>query len=126
MADMGKDQILSKRKRKVVAVETDDGTFYVRSLRLGEKNRYEAGNYILKGGKPTLNFDTADARLAALVLCDSEGNALFNDLEAAELQHVDAPFLEPALAAAKKLNGLAGDAESERKNSPTTLNGASP
>ncbi len=126
MAEMGKGEILAKRTRKVVPVETEDGTFYVRSLRLGEKNRYEAGNYKLVSGKPTMCLDTADARLAALVLCDKDGNALFNDLEAAELQHVDAPFLEPALAAAKKLNGLSGDAEAERKNSPPTLNGASP
>ncbi len=123
--EMDKAAILSRGKRKVVAVPVDDDVFYVRSLTLGEKNKYEAGNYKLVNGKPVLCLDTADARLASLVMCDKDGNRLFNDLEAAELQHVDAPFMEKPLSTAKTLNGLAGDAEAERKNSPTTLNGAS-
>ncbi len=121
MADMDKAAILQRRARKVVKVETEEGDFYVRSLTVGQKNFYEAGNYALKKGKPTLCLDTADARLAVLVLCDAEGNRLFTDEDAAQVQHVDSTLLEAALKAAKELNGLtSGDAEEERKNSPTT------
>jgi hypothetical protein len=126
MAIIDKGAILQARKRRVEKVETPEGTLFVRSLTVGEKSRYEAGNYTLKGGKPVLSLETAEARFAALVLSDEDGKRLFSDEDAAQLQHVEAGRLEPALKAARRLNGMTDEsAEEARGNSSSAPSGAS-
>lgn len=125
MADLDRGAILARTKRKVKAVETDDGTVHVRSLTVGEKDAFDDENMTVKDGKAVPNVRTYSARLAALTLCDRDGNRLFNDLDAAQLQHLDAPFLEPAVTAARRLNGMLPPTEEERGNSSPAPDAAS-
>lgn len=100
-----RDVILGLRDREIVAVDVPEwgGVVYVRSLTAAERDRWEHG---LEAERGTLGFANVRASLAALSICDQDGNRLFADGDTTLLAEKNALPLDHIFAACQRLNGL--------------------
>jgi hypothetical protein len=104
---------------------------FVRVMSGAEYDDYEASQVRVElgdDGKRTSSVDIANlrARLAVKVLCDAEGQRIFQDSDAAALGKKSSLDLKRIFDAGRRLNGLDKDAvEQAKKNSASAPSSAS-
>ncbi|MDR1383324.1 MAG: hypothetical protein LBJ67_05705 [Planctomycetaceae bacterium] len=86
---------------------------YVRELSGREKDAFESGLVSIKGRKQKLNLEDMRARMAVLVCCDAEGNAIFRPEDVEWLTKKSCRPLTRIYNAAKELNDLSNEDEEE-------------
>jgi hypothetical protein len=119
-----RDRILSRKKlplEKVLCPEWSDeewdGTLFVRTVKAGERCKFEADSLIKKGRKRETNLENIRARMVALTACDEQGNRLFTEEDVKELTLLSAKPMGRIYDAACKLNGWTDeDVEEMAKN----------
>lgn len=95
-------------ERTIEAVETPAGTTYVRTLMVGEKDRFDVSS--AKDGQ-------FRARLVMACCCDEQGRPVFQDGDVHRLNDMPVHLLEPIVDAAIRLNKIGPqDAEAIRGN----------
>jgi hypothetical protein len=114
---LSKEDILATGSAKVEKIYVPEwgGEVYIRVMKSAERDAFEASALDRKGAAKMANIR---ARLAAIVLSDSEGKRLFTDADAPALGEKLAPALDRIFEAASKLNRLSKeDVEELEKNS---------
>lgn len=107
-----RDQILGAEDRKYEDIHVPEwgGTVRVRALSGVERDAYEAGIVQLRGdGTRRFTLQNARARLAALSICDVEGNRVFTEQDVQALGEKSAAALERVFDAARRLSGLSDE-----------------
>jgi hypothetical protein len=93
-----------------------EGTLFVKALRGEEREKYfeSIRRIVGKGKNKDVEILTVGAsrKLAAMTVCDKDGNSLAGDW----LQELSAKGLARIVDAAGKLNGLGDEAEDDAKN----------
>lgn len=119
---LGREAILAKTDLVVQRVDVPEwgGFVYVRNLGGTDRERYLESLHVTVGkGKDArreIRVIEASAKLAALTICDKNGNRIFSDTDVRELGTKSSAALERCTDAAAKLNGLNEDAKDDAKN----------
>lgn len=109
-----REDFFSKSGRKIVPVELDEMTVYVRSL--SGKERATLMQSIHKDDVVTMSM--SPIHLVVMSACDEHGNRLFNDDDFDAVGEHDASVLDKLAVEAGKLNALSADAiDDAKKNS---------
>lgn len=110
------------RTIRKVYVESLGGYAYLRSLRVSEKETWEAARIDQRGANVKVNYENTRASLLAVVLCSADGRLLgFSDDDVKRLGEQDALAIELLYSVACEMNGLnkADVEELSRPNSAT-------
>lgn len=107
MALLTKDDIIKAddRKKKLVKVPEWGGEVYVRVMSGTDRDKFES-NAIQNG---RLNPENIRAKLAALTICDENGDLIFSDADVEELGKKSSAALTRVFNAAQKLNLMSDD-----------------
>lgn len=105
-----REQILSKRKLRIEEVSVPEwgDTVFVKELNAAERDQFETSMMKVdrKGRFAGTNMVNLRARLAALAICDKDGNRLFSDEDAAALGLESAAVLDRVFSVAQRLAGI--------------------
>jgi hypothetical protein len=99
---------------------------YVRSISAAERERLMNASVIVERGSPRFNLPRFRVKLAALAMCDENGNRLFSETDAHAIGEKSAKVLERISDVAARLAGIEGTgeaAEGEDDNPLATGNG---
>jgi hypothetical protein len=88
-------------------------TVFVRELSAREKDRFEASLFAGKGKKRDLALHDMRAKMAVLVCCDADGNAIFEPEDVEWLTQKPVRPLSRIYNAAMELNGYSEEDEEE-------------
>lgn len=120
MKVLSKSEILAAQDLKTTTVEVPEwgGAVLVRSLSGDERDAWEIENARRRdrlgaAADKYSNLDGIRARLAALCLCDESGARLFTPAEVTELGRKSGAALDRVFDAARALNGMLPDQETE-------------
>lgn len=123
-----KEQILNSTDMpiEIVAVPEWDGEVGVRTISAKERDQWEQSLMKGRGKSRQMDMNNIRARLAALCMCDADGNRLFADDDVFALGAKSAAAMERVFIAAARLNGITDkDVEELAKNSVETEDGDS-
>lgn len=127
---LSKSQIIAADDlpRELVNVVQWGGDVYIKALTAKERDEYEAGFVVQKGGAvKSIDLANVRARLVAMTLVDESGVRLFNDMEVFDLGRKSATALNKVYEVAKRLSGISQtDEEEMTKNSAAGQPGDSP
>lgn len=115
-----RDQILKVKDIKIEEVQVPEwgGSVFVKGLTGSERDQFESSVVELQGKTQRINMKNVRAKLAALSICNEEGERLFTDGDILELSKKSANALQKVFDVASRLSGLsADDVESLTKNS---------
>jgi hypothetical protein len=109
MAILTRDQILSSAdlEKQLVSVPEWGGDVCVRSLTGAERDKFESGMIEQRGKSQSVNLLNIRAKLAAMTICDEDGQRIFTDLDVKALAEKSALALNRVFEIARKLSGLA-------------------
>ena len=126
---LSKSQILAADDlpRELVNVPEWNGDVYVKALTAKERDDYEAGFVVQKGGAvKSIDLANVRARLVAMTIVDESGIRMFNDMEVFDLGRKSATALNRVYEVAKRLSGISQSDEEEMvKNSDAGQSGVS-
>ncbi|GHT28044.1 hypothetical protein FACS18942_08090 [Planctomycetales bacterium] len=106
--------------------EPEKTTVFVRELSAGEKDWFEASMLAERRGKTKMNLFDMRARMAVLVCCDANRNAIFDANDVEWLTKKSVRPLTRIYNAAKELNEITDEDEEEMlKNAGKMPNGSS-
>ena len=120
---MSKEKLLTKEdvfKAKDLIIEKMDlpewgGYLFIRVISGRERDQFEKS---VQNKKGEIEFTNFRSRFAALVLCDDEGNRIFQEVDIAELSKKSSAALDRILDKGMKINGMKQeDVEDLVKNS---------
>jgi hypothetical protein len=118
-----RDQILNSNDRKTAKVETPEwgcGHVHIRTLSHAERNRLNARIQKMRG---TPEESDAGGLMAATVICDEQGNRVFDDADAKALAEKSGAVLDRIVEEWRRLNALTPDeVKAVEKNSSTPPN----
>lgn len=109
---MDKASFFKKSKPKVVDVEYEGETYYVKHLSVSETCEYELAVQKLKG-------NSKDTIIKTLIfcVCDAEGKPLFTDEDAEQLKVIDSNLAVKLSKAAFRLNEMTEEQLEQLKKS---------
>ncbi len=117
---LNRDQILEAddTTRERVEVPEWDGIAYVKTMTGEARDAFEESLVERKGDDVTRNLRNFRAKLAARVICDENGNLLFDEKDVLALGRKSARALDRIVVAAQRLNAIEQkDVEALTKNS---------
>jgi hypothetical protein len=104
-------------REPLVVPEWSGKTVFIRTLSGTERDAFEASNVKQKGRTAEFSRANLRARLAVLVVCDSEGKRIFGDDDASALGRKSGAALDRIFDVANRLNRLSEQAaEDAEKN----------
>jgi hypothetical protein len=96
-------------QRERVYVPEWGGDVFVKGMTGAERDKFEGSILSLRGKSQQVNLVNLRAKLAALTICDEEGNRLFTDEDIQALSQKSAAGLQRVFAVAQRLSGLGED-----------------
>lgn len=111
MKTLTRDAILSAAdlNKELVDVPEWGGSVYVRALSGAERDRFEASIVEQRGKSSRANLANIRAKLAALTVCDEQGEKLFTGADVSALGEKSAAALNRIFDVARRLSGLGED-----------------
>lgn len=111
MALLTRDQIFAAKDYKTVDVPVPEwgGDVRIRSLTGAERDKFEAGLQVVKGGKSKPNTANFRARLVALCAINDAGELLFSPPDVVSLGQKSVGALQRVFNACNDLNGFSDD-----------------
>lgn len=109
MKVLSREELLERGKKlrkELVELPELGGAVYVRELAGWERDAYEASLMQQVGNTYVMKLKNARARLAALSICDENGNRLFSERDVQELGKISAAALDRIFDAASKLSRI--------------------
>jgi hypothetical protein len=100
---------------------------YVRAISAAERERLLRASVVMEGRRQRFDIPTFRVKLAALAMCDENGNRLFSEADAHAIGEKSAKVLERISDVAARLAGIEGTgeaAEGEDENPLATGNGS--
>lgn len=119
-----KEQILNANDSKIEAIDIPEwgGQVFIRTISGTERDNFEQS--IIKGKETDLT--NLRAKFCVLVICDENGNRIFNDNHVSVLGKKSAAALDRIFDAGRKMNGMTdSDVKELEKNSGTIQPGDS-
>jgi len=125
---LGRDDILKADDlpRREVSVPEWGGHVYVRTMTGAQRDALEASMVNGKGGANIDALKNLRARIAALTICDEDGNLIFDEKDIGALSAKSAAALNRVFEVSQDLNSFGDEAIEElAKNSEAARSGAS-
>jgi hypothetical protein len=115
MGLLNKDQILAADDLPYEDVEIPEwgGTVRIRTMTGAERDAWEAGITVVKGGKSIVDPTNFRAKLVVITVVDDEGNRIFSDGDAPALGRKNGAALDRAYSVSRRLNGITSEDEKE-------------
>lgn len=108
---LDKKSVLSAKDiiKELVPVPEWGGEVYVRGMSGEERDKWEAGIVTSNGKTQRVDMKNVRAKLAAMTVCDEEGNLLFSTNDVPDLSKKSAAALQRIFAVAQRLSKIGDD-----------------